>query len=210
MKSLSTFGVMNRKRQIWEVVLNKEINIDDFHRSFSDINAITNIPKLRSFQYRIQQRAIVTNSLLYEWNSLKCTHCGKETETVVHLVVECDVAKIFWIKVESFMKEYSSEPIHFGYNTVLFSRLIPKVGRIKNFICLLGKYYIYRQRCMLKEVNFVEFKNMVYNHQKIEKYYATKHGKLHTYLRKWFGIKASKEKTIVDYIQQYMTEVNCN
>ena len=59
----------------------------DYHK---DIYRITNIPKYRSFQYRILQRAVVTNINLEKWGiipSNACTFCRNQPETLLHIMI---------------------------------------------------------------------------------------------------------------------------
>ena len=64
----------------------------DFRDTVVNIHKITNIPKFRSFQYRILMRGIVTNIQLYQWKMLEndnCYYCNCERETLSHLFYYC-------------------------------------------------------------------------------------------------------------------------
>ena len=55
------------KRRKWETDLEMVIPNKEFLKSFTNINRTTNITKLRSFQYRLLQRGLVTNIHLHKW-----------------------------------------------------------------------------------------------------------------------------------------------
>ena len=63
--------------------------------------------KFRSFQYRVLQRALVTNIELKKWQikeSDLCTNCGEFRETISHLLVECEYSKELWDKVKELVE----------------------------------------------------------------------------------------------------------
>ena len=83
---------------------------------------------------------------------------SKNPETYLHLFVYCEHAKNLWITIENLIGLHiSKESIHFDIDTVMWNRLVlDKLGHIINFICLVVKQYIYRQRCLQKELNPME------------------------------------------------------
>ena len=69
---------------------------NEFQTFFRNIYKVTNNNKLRSFQYRLLNRAIVVNAHLYRWGILDtnlCTFCNLEKETVMHIMYECTYVK---------------------------------------------------------------------------------------------------------------------
>ena len=82
----------------WRQDLGQEFpyGIIEFGKLHLDIFRITNIPKYRSFQYRLLQRGLVTNVHLFKWQMRQdelCTFCRTEVESMVHLFFECKVVK---------------------------------------------------------------------------------------------------------------------
>ena len=59
-------------------------------------------------QYRLLQRALVTNVHLFKWkireNDL-CTFCSLAKETISHVIFQCEVVQNLWTKVFDFIKE---------------------------------------------------------------------------------------------------------
>ena len=85
-----------------------------------------------------------------------CSFCGEQEETVEHMFIYCNYVKELWLRTEPWMSKRFGEnpPIHFQVETVLFNKLVPEWGLVKNFICLLVKYYVYRQRCLKEAISF--------------------------------------------------------
>ena len=72
----------------WQVNMHTELSYKEFLKLFKNIYVITNHSKLRSFQYRMLNLAIVTNVDLHRWkikSSPLCTFCKNENETMYHL-----------------------------------------------------------------------------------------------------------------------------
>ena len=149
---------------------------------------VTNIVKLKSFQYRLIQRGLVLNDKLFKWrlkDSSLCTFCEEHIETDLHLLIYCKHSKKFWLQVEEFMNLYSTDPINFDVDTVLWNRLVEKSRHVKNTICLIAKYHLFSQRCFNKHPNFELFKCNVYSYERIEKYYAAKRNRLNHFYKFW-------------------------
>ena len=162
--------------------------LTEFGKAHMDIYRITNVPKYRSFQYRLLQRGLVTNIQLHHWQLLDtnmCTLCGKQKESLIHLFYECEKTQILWKQITLWMKEKYKVTFQLNATTVIMNRIVKKAGHVVNFICLITKQYIYRQRCLKEEINFQGLKSTVRKIESIEKYIATKNQKLDKHNRKW-------------------------
>ena len=182
-------GELRSKIDAWEKELNMEINTDKYMRGFTDVYRVTNVPKYRSFQYRLLHRAVITNVHLHKWlmaESELCSFCNLEKETYTHLFIFCPKTAELWLYVEELMNNFSPECINFGVDMVLWNRIVcDKPGHIKNFICLVTKQYIYRQRCLGKPLCKYELKHLIYQVKNIEKYIAVKNGRIVQFNKKW-------------------------
>ena len=76
----SDMTLMARKHKSWCQELNMDIPYKEYIQGLIDIKHVTNITKLRSFQYRILQRSLVTNVDLHRW--------GITTNFVVFAIVK--------------------------------------------------------------------------------------------------------------------------
>ena len=80
--------------------------LSDFCDSHCRIYRVTNVTKYRSFQYRLLQRAIVTNINLYKWNLREddmCERCTQERESLSHMLVSCPKITSLWEDVEQYI-----------------------------------------------------------------------------------------------------------
>ena len=71
----------------WEELLHTEMSLDEFHKLFSNMYAITNSAKLRSFQYNILHHTLVLNEYVFKRrrrNTNLCSFCVVHAETALH------------------------------------------------------------------------------------------------------------------------------
>ena len=76
-------SIMQNKFLGWCLELGENIceDVVSFGKMHKEIYGLTNVAKYRSFQYRLLQRSLVTNVLLYKWGikvSDSCSFCGHE------------------------------------------------------------------------------------------------------------------------------------
>ena len=150
----------------------------EFGSLHMDIYKVTNVPKFRSFQYRLLQRGLVTNVQLHKWGVLQnynCSWCKLEKETVSHLFYFCDIVQDLWKQLlEWISKNFSVGVITFNVTTVLCNRLVQGKGHVVNFMCLITKQYIYSQRCLGNQIHFGVLVKNILALENIEKYIAIK------------------------------------
>ena len=155
---------------------------------FRDIYKVTNVSKLRSFQYRLIHNAIVTNKRMFLWKQIEspnCTFCDRSEENILHLLVNCEYVKSLWENLRPTLKIFSKQDLEFNYETILLNKIHPVSGHVSNLLCLVVKQYIYRQRC--KKVLPVpgEAKELIYQIRNLEKYIAIKNNTLEKHEKKW-------------------------
>ena len=123
---------------------------------------------------------------------------------MLHLFVYCEKIKSLWLKAEQFMEMFNPEPINFQEDTVLWSRLIDNPSNIKNFICLVIKHHIYRNRCMEKDLKFREVERIINELEQYERHYAVSKNILHKHDKKLFRIAtpSHRQNFIIEYIDQ--------
>ena len=189
------------------------IEMETFLNCFRSIYSVTNVPKYRSFQYRLLHRSLITNVHLYHYkirDNNRCSFCHNAKETYLHLFVYCNKVRDLWIRVEQLIKTFCHEPLNFNIDTVIANKLYENPGHVGNLICLLTKQYIYRNRCLSKSLDYYELKNHILTVKNMEKYIAMSNQKLSKHLRKW-GELANHEdvtnpaqKIIYDYLVNEM------
>ena len=181
----------------------------DFGLQHQEIYKLTNIPKFRSFQYRLIQRGIVTNIQLEKWNILEssgCSFCNQYVEEVIHLFATCPVITNFWaefvIYVSSRFNVRSSE-LDLRASAIIFNRVTTRKYHVINFLVLVAKQFIYRCRCMKESVIFNVYRRYIKQIEAVEKYIAVKNGKLAMHHKKWapFVTTLNISQEIVQYVE---------
>ena len=82
--------ILHNKYMKWRNELGEEFceGLTDFSTMHLQLYSVTNVPKYRSFQYRLLQRALVMNTHLYKWKirgDELCSFCNEEREVSEHL-----------------------------------------------------------------------------------------------------------------------------
>ena len=70
----------------------QEISEEELCEQFKSLYITTNVPKFRSFQYRLLHRAVITNIHLHRWGKISsdsCSFCNIHHETYEHLFHLC-------------------------------------------------------------------------------------------------------------------------
>ena len=186
----------------WKKELGGEYQQDyiQFLGECNNVYKTTNVPKLRSFQYRTVQRALVTNMQLARWKLIPsnlCTFCHEFEETVSHLFCKCSVIIPLWKDLAEYIKnKYGLDVPYWDSEKVLFNNLSAQKTHIVNFLCLLLKQFIYSKRCLKQAISFPIFVAYLRQTQRIEKFIAVKNDKLLLYDKKWF-IKTNEQSESV-------------
>ena len=166
-----------------------EEDLQDFGRRHLDIYQTTNIAEYRIFQYRLLQRAIVTNIQLHRWNFVTsniCSLCKEEPETPIHLLCTCRISKTIWENIAHHLRqEYHIREVTIDVKSILFNEITGNKRCLGNFICLLTKHYIYSQKCLGKQPNINNLIAQIRTTENLEKYIAMKNGKLSQHHKKW-------------------------
>ena len=201
-------SALSKKRTAWEKELGMMIDHDQFLMCFRDMFKVTNVPKLRAFQFRLLHRAIIVNTQLFKWgksDSPLCSSCQKEDETYLHLFVFCEKVQELCLSLEQFVYTLDSCNITFGADRVIANKLIDNPANIKNILCLLLKQFIYRQRCLNNKLSFEHFKYYIFQTRNIEKYIAIKNNKVRAYSRKWRDCQTvASDSNLNQYTNEYV------
>ncbi|KAL9976552.1 hypothetical protein ACROYT_G013871 [Oculina patagonica] len=101
--------------------------------------------KLRTFHFKFLHRRIATNDFLQRINlipSNKCFFCAKETETIVHLFLNCPITQCFWEDIKQFLFQKG-----FGTEFVLTDLHLMGLSRIPtntavDLVLLIARYHL--------------------------------------------------------------------
>ena len=129
-----------------------EINHDAFLTAYKNIFLVTNVPKYRSFQFRLLHRAIITNVHLKPWKMREddgCSFCDSDRETYEHLFVLRKSTQDLWTKFEVEFSFPITE-MRFNVHNVLWNQIIPTQMRVLTtlpsfFLIFLFPLYIIRK-----------------------------------------------------------------
>ena len=131
-------------------------------------------------------RIIATNEKLFKYKlkiSNICDFCNSYIETSKHLFWECGHSQHFWNELSTFLKSKNIE-INFSYELISFGFIkhnkTPN-AKVKNYILLCAKYFIFLTKCHEKIPMFKRFKNYLYNQIDIEKHIAQQRDKLESH-----------------------------
>ena len=186
----------------------------DYGKAHGRVVKVTNIPKFRSFQYRLLQRAIVTNTQLCKWKIIqddRCYFCREERETIEHLFFHCRTVQQVWTDFFQYIRQRFSVVVQEGPVAILFNQIVAG-NHVANFLCLIAKQYIYQQRCLKGNISLHALKAVIAKTEDIEKYIALKNGKVLQHEKKWniMGMTKRNEyrnQNVVEYINEYIDEM---
>ena len=183
--------LLHNKYMKWRQDLGSDFcqGLYDYGLIHLDVYKLTNVPKYRSFQYRLLQRAIVTNINMHRWGMISspmCTFCGKEEETETHLFFSCQKVQELWVKIVQYTEQqYHLSWTNFTPTGVILNQIVQPKTNITNFVCLITKQFIYRQRCQKGALHFPILKGLIRKIENIEKYIAIKNNRISYHVKKW-------------------------
>ena len=99
------YRALTQKSEIPKGVAKWEMLKDnpDWKQVFLKLKATTNDPRLIWLQYRIIHNILTTNKSVSKFKhdqSEKCSFCGIQSESIVHLFGECNIIMVFWNKLQ--------------------------------------------------------------------------------------------------------------
>ena len=146
--------------------------------------------KLQNFQYKHLMRIIPTNKFLLQCHieeSSLCDFCSAHVQTINHLFWECASIQHYWAEMADFLKEYNIH-ISFSLKIVTFGITLqmdkPEI-QVKNFIIMLGKYFIFRNKCLKTLPTLIHFKSYLTKRLKIEQEIFFMRDKIAQFQRTW-------------------------
>ena len=182
--------LLHSKYHKWNREIGESISesLYDFAREHTLIYSITNVAKYRSFQYRLMQRGLVTNVQLFKWNITEsdlCFFCQEERETNIHLFWSCRVVQDLWMQFTEYYQPKYQVQIYLNPKNIIMNTVVKSKKHVVNFLVLIAKQYIYRQKCLKEALSFIGLKEIILSTENMEKYIATKNGKIGKHQKKW-------------------------
>lgn len=146
----------------------------------------------RTFQIRYYNRILATNEKLCKMGIIennKCSFCGEEIESLVHLFWNCKIIKIFWTRVLAWISSVIDTKIVFKVEEILFH--CPLNDPLPfNFLFSLARQHIYFCRNKQRIPNLFNYINFLNVTKQMEFVIATKNNTVSKFSKKW-GIMVS-------------------
>ncbi len=141
---------------------------------FNQIEKISIVNKLRSFQFKFLHRILFFNDKLFKWNLVSttlCDFCNEALDSVEHRFFYCRVIQEFWENIEIWLKEKFNIECAIN-NMCLIITNICRLAPLVEKVVLNAKYYIYK--CFLKKEtpSILYFKAIIQNEERTERYIA--------------------------------------
>ena len=148
---------------------------------------------LQSFQYKVINRFLPCNALLYKWNKSDTDLCNdcQTTDSIEHFLVQCSHLENFWMSFFTWWKtvydvliNVKTLDIIFGINNTEHDIVLNSL----NFCILYAKYFIYKCKINSIGISFHHFKNELKNRIEYEKCILIKENKLDVYVEQWQAV----------------------
>ena len=159
-------------------------------KMFQVLYRITRVTKFRDFQYRLLLKKIIVNKDLAEWGIQKedrCTFCRQHTETLIHLLHECQKVKPIVNFVYQLGGQNGEELLEGAVNFIP-NNIHANPRNIINFVGLFAKQFVYRQRCQGKIPIVKNLVRELENYHKVEFANAKRGGYVKKHVKKWSPI----------------------
>lgn len=179
-----------RQQRKWCVDLNVEI--DDWEAIYMVPFHCTKNNKYVVFQYKILNRFLCTNSLLYKCGLKEthlCSFCGETKETILHIFWECSVSRTLWLELTSALQNRCSVVLPVSSKNIILGSI--DSTKLINVIFIVIKYYIYSCKLSDSHPSIDGAINKLKNCYKIEKLSASFYRSPATQNKideKWYGL----------------------
>ena len=168
----------------WQVEMGN-IGEKEWQNYFSTIQKLNEV-KLRDFQYKINNKILVTNSFLFEINKIDnemCSYCQEQPEKIHHLFLRCPKIRTFYTDLQSWLKSAINIEISLSEREILFAYNGKK--DLEHYIYVLSKYFIYQNNFFTKKVTVQGFANFLKKKMLSEKYMSHINNRIGSFFKKW-------------------------
>lgn len=168
----------------WQVEMGN-IGEKEWQNYFSTIQRLNEV-KLRDFQYKINNKILVTNSFLFKINKIDnemCSYCQEQPEKIHHLFLRCPKIRTFYTDLQSWLKSAISIEISLSEREILFA--YNGKNDLENYIYVLIKYFIYQNKFFTKKVTVQGFANFLKKKMLSEKYMSHINNRTGSFFKKW-------------------------
>ena len=132
------------------------------------------------------------NEKLFKYNIVEsrlCEFCNSMSESNVHLFWECSKVQPFWCQINNLLQtKYTTDETLVSYKTISLCNVDIKntmKSNSINYILLLGKYFIFKNKYQKTVPNFNEFLNYFNYKLSLEGLIAELKNKVDAHNSKW-------------------------
>ena len=190
-QSLSTakMRLLLKQQNSWQRDLGVIITENDWKAIYVNNFLSTIESKLRSFQVKLNFRAIVTNKQLHGFGLIEngtCAFCETETETFMHLFCTCTIVQCYWEDVHSWLSAFLARPIVLtDYNKLFGFPEYEDITILLNCLLLYARYIIYRGKYKGVGPNLVECLDTIREVKHTERKIAERNNNIKKFHNKW-------------------------
>ena len=145
-----------------------DINENEWKLYFLNIKQYHEV-KFRDFQYKINNRNLVTNSFLFKISKKKKVMyvpiVGNNQKKIFHLFLLCPKVRTFWNELKVWLYTY--------------------FYLLENYIYVLAKYYIYQNKFISRNISIQAFVSLLKKNMLSERYIAFINNRLSKFFKKW-------------------------
>ena len=178
----------HKAKEKWATDLNTTLPQDTFSCYFQNIHICTISTKLRDFQYRLLNQAVITNTHLFKWKIIQadiCTFCEEQPESILHLLVKCKHSQLIWNKLFVKLHTLTGIYIQFTEKEQLLGITYFQYQDLFNLIFIITKQYIYACRCLKTMPSIEMLISKIKEIKHIEQRIAIKNNKINQFNLKW-------------------------
>ena len=159
------------------------ININSTIKEFSEV-------KLKDFQFKINNKILVTKSFLHRINLIDnntCSLCMEYPETIKHLFFECEKVKQFRNLFKEWLNDVTNIEVDINNEKMLILSWHKK-KLLLNYLLVVAKYYIYKTKFVQESISILGFKAILKKKFEEEKYIAKINDKYARFIGKWSSL----------------------
>ena len=203
-KGLRKCEIPSDRYQKWleelQVRINK-LDITDWTESYKTVFRLTESRKLRSFEYHLRMRDIMSNSKLFKMGlkaEQNCRFCPCK-EDILHLFWHCPWAQDIWTELRKWVQtkcglKITMHPVYVIFNLeVNWDETTPDIVWL---ILLITKQYLYAAKCLDVTPRFENGIEKIKDIENIEYNIAQDSNKLHFHYDKWSRFAARRPDSV--------------
>lgn len=176
-------------RLAWQNDLNDTIDTDSWNTYIAQVHKISNQVDLTYLQYRIVHRILTTNRLRNKWDSQispLCQFCKNSTETLLHLLIECQHVHPLWKATQKILQKLLRDnDLILTSKLILFNCAVGSQKKLINSVLLCVKQYIYSAKCQDSIPRASQISSKILQMQKVERLVAIRQHNIKKHERKW-------------------------